>query len=199
MPLTKDRFTRVTQVLDYFQAPGLVDWKLRVGKAEANRVSKAALKVGTRVDDLIKTWASPTKKDGLEVVNAYESWTKFCMDYGVKHGSFETCQRFWNDEEELTGEPDIYIPTLGLVDLKCANRISNNYWLQLAKYKQNAYPDCTLPVWILRLDKDLGFYEFVSNVQAGVSIPYAISVFDGLHTAYRYYNPGGESDDGDNS
>lgn len=38
---------RVTEVLDYFQAPELVEWKMKVGKAEAGKISRMALKIGT--------------------------------------------------------------------------------------------------------------------------------------------------------
>ena len=45
---------RVTEPLNYFIEPWTLDWYCRVGKAKANRTKKSAMKIGTRVDELIK-------------------------------------------------------------------------------------------------------------------------------------------------
>lgn len=181
------RIVRVTAVLDYFQPPQLVDWKLRVGKAEAGRISRSAMKVGSRVDELIKTGADTTKKDSPEVKSALNAYLKWAVTY---NGPIVVPQKRVEKEIEgitLSGEPDI-IALDTLIDLKCANRISDKYWLQLAAY---AYlTDWTGPVGILRLDKTTESFQYVTKT---LSVEW--SVYLGLLKAYVYYTSG--DDDGD--
>ena len=64
----------VTEVLDYFIPKGLLDWYLKTGKKEAKRLSTVALKIGSRVDELIQEDITKgsyklSSKDSIDVKN----------------------------------------------------------------------------------------------------------------------------------
>ena len=60
---------RVTQVLDYFQPPELVAWRMREGNKSANKEMRDTEKVGTKIDTMIKSGAEQVPKDSIEVKN----------------------------------------------------------------------------------------------------------------------------------
>lgn len=180
----------VTEVIDYFQNPHLVAWKLKVGAKEAKRISTIALKTGSRIDELIQSDVKDGKyklssKDSIEVRNCMEAWECFKRDYSFKA---EECQEEVRDEEaKVLGHLDL----LGLdrlIDVKAASSIKDNYWVQTAKYSDIKFGGLVIPA-ILRLDKNLGTYQFIDILQAGVDQMECVRVFDGLLAAYRYYNP----------
>lgn len=178
---------RVTEPLYYFSEPWLVDWKLMVGKAEANRISKSSMKIGSRVDELIKTGEKPTKKDKPEVhscMQAFDKWrsiyTPLSLEIGVR--LFKSIE-----EVEVTGEPDIFVDDV-LVDIKCATKISPSYWIQVNMYRK--LQGETGKVGILRLDKTTGSYEYVVKDYD----PSLVNVWCGLMRAMVYFK--GESNDG---
>lgn len=184
------KVVRVTQVLDYFQPPNLVAWKLRTGNAEANRISRAAMKTGSRVDEIIKANLEPVKKDKPEVFSAFIAYKKWLAIYIPLEVKPQVRVEKEIEGIILSGEPDIIViddiepPTL--VDIKVATRISDKYWLQLAAYAW--LTDWTGPVGILRLDKATESYEYVTK---NLSVEWA--VYCGLLKAYLYY---GEDDNG---
>lgn len=210
------RTVRVTEVLDYFKHPWYVKWVMRVGLREANRVSKQALKIGTRIDEVIKSsvslpLATLSKKDTPEVfscLKAYEKWrVTYTVDhepsaiaplspivskvsYAVNYYGISTCKRV---EKEccgilLSGEPD-FIALGRLTDLKAAKKVSPSYWLQLAAYAW--LTDWQGEVAILRLDKTTESYEYLTK-----RLVDEWDVFRGLLMAYVYFTEGDE-DDGD--
>lgn len=178
----------VTTVLDYFQAPELVEWKLRIGKKEAKRISTVALKIGTRVDQMIQDDVQSkavklTAKDSIEVQNCWKAWLSFKQDYSPKVEGFQ--MELLEPANDLIGHLDL-LTDWGVIDVKCASSIKPNYWLQVSKYGQlvGVYSN----VAILRLDKNLGVYEYKTAEQVGVQPEQAVKVFNGLLDAYRYFN-----------
>ena len=174
---------RVTEVLDYFQAPELVAWKLRVGTKEAGRISREAIKIGTAVDEHIKVSPNAviaTTSRNLETRNciaAYHKWLNLYKPESVAVG-----ERFTVLNEypcEITGEPDLLIDGV-LTDIKCSKRISANYWLQVNVY---AHFLGYKRVAILRLDKESASYEYVVK-DYDKSL---VNVWLGLLRAYLYY------------
>ena len=149
---------RVTEVLNYFKEPWYVDWVCRVGKREANRVSKAAMKIGTRVDELIKSNGTPSSKDKPEVqcaMNAYAKWLHVYKPTLIVNG---TRHDTTIEGQEVSGEPDLFVDGV-LVDIKCSSKISPLYWVQVNMY---SYLTNHLGrVGILRLDKTTASYEYV--------------------------------------
>jgi hypothetical protein len=172
---------RVTEVLDYFATPGLVDWKVRVGKREANRISKQAMNIGTNVDEWVKAKVLGNKLPKLKTMEAetcvvaYKRWEK---DYSP---DLKVATRLYSDPYGITGEPDLYWGDV-VVDLKCSSGIRDSYWLQTAAYCKMAGKTDRA---ILRLDKTLGEYEY--KVKEGWMFDW--EVFQGLLNAYRFFNP----------
>src|SRR3990167_1869767 len=201
MPVTEEQraegWVSVTEVLDYFIPKGLLDWFLKTGKKEAKRLSTVALKIGSRVDDLIQQDIQTgsyklTAKDSIEVKNCMEAWKQFRSDYQPKDLS---CQIEVSDQQDkVMGHVDILTDNT-LIDVKCASSIKPNYWLQVSAYysmlDQELFNRIS-QVAILRLDKNLGTYQFMTIRQAGYSPTDCINVFGGLLSAYRYYQPKGQ-------
>ena len=57
--------------------PGLVAWKVKVGQKQAGIISRRAMKVGSRVDEIIKTGSKPDSKDSSEVRSCFEGFNKW--------------------------------------------------------------------------------------------------------------------------
>lgn len=199
-----DGWLSVTEVLDHFIAKGLLDWFLKTGKKEAKRLSTVALKIGSRVDELIQ--ADVTKgsyklssKDGIEVRNCMEAWEAFKRDYAPTITGVQIEVK--SDGDKLIGHTDL-VMNYRIVDVKCASSIKPNYWLQVSKYlhmyrdPETGEIDTEIDgIAILRLDKNLGTYQFMTHEQAEINIENCVKVFDGLLMAYRYYQPTAEKEE----
>ena len=200
MPTNKeqraDGWLSVTEVLDFFIPKGLLAWYLKTGAKEAKRLSTVALKIGSRVDELITQDIKDGKyklsiKDSLEVKNCMEAWEAFKKDYSPKFSHVQREVR--SDVDKVVGHIDL-ISSNHIIDVKCASSIKPNYWLQTAKYWEMAGADEYLGIAILRLDKNLGTYQFKTNIQAGIDIMECVLIFDGLIKAHRYYRPKGSEE-----
>lgn len=179
---------RVTEVLNFFKQEWYVKWVDKNGLAHCNRVGKAAMKVGSRVDELIKSGSPyPTKKDGIEVNNCINAYIKWKKTYNFGSEDIVNGSRLYKviDGQEVTGEPDIYVQGI-LVDIKCSSKISPDYWLQVNTYVM--LRGITSKVGILRLDKETGSYEYVVKDYD----PFCVNVWRGLMNAYVYYKGGSD-------
>lgn len=185
-----DGWISVTEVLDSFIPKGLLDWYLKTGKKEAKRLSTVALKIGSRVDELISQDVRSgsykiSSKDPIEVKNCLEAWESFKTDFNP---SFKGCQiEVKDDESKIIGHIDLVQDRI--IDVKCASSIKDNYWIQVSKYHQMFGRDVFYPPAILRLDKNLATYQYLTAEQAKVDVNQCIRVFDGLLEVYRFYNP----------
>jgi len=178
-------YISVTEVLDYFIPKGLLDWFLKTGKKEAKRLSTVALRIGSRVDELIQEEIANgsyklSPKDPIEVKNCMEAWGQFKYDYNpvINKSQLEVK----SESQKLVGHIDLVIGAT-VVDVKCSSSIKDNYWLQVAKYA-DMLPTDVDGVAILRLDKNLGTYQFSRRGD----VVELVEVFDGLLRAFRYYN-----------
>lgn len=175
---------RVSEVLEYFQDPHLVEWKIKVGKKEARRLSTMALKIGSRVDDLIKGRGHMEKNESQEVRNCMEAYHRWRMDYDPMSLMFP--ERLYDEDRQITGEPDcLWVAKNTLIDFKTSARVSWKYWLQLSAYASmlELLPE---KLAVLRLDKNLGEYQYLNNEEAGFDIQRGIEAFNGLLVAYRF-------------
>lgn len=188
-----DGWVSVTEVLDSFIPKGLLSWYLKTGAKEAKRLSTVALKIGSRVDeliqdDIVKGSYKLSAKDPIEVTNCMEAWKQFKQDYSPR--SLRTQIEVNDGLAKVTGHVDI-ITNNTLIDVKCASSIKDNHWLQVAAYysmlDQDMYSGIS-DIAILRLDKNLATYQFMTIRQAGHTPTECSRVFDGLLEAYRFYN-----------
>lgn len=182
---------RVTEVLDYFPEPELVSWKINVGKRNAYLQSKKALKVGTRVHELIhqeftKGVYKFKKDDCNEVRNCLSAWDKFKEHYNPKIISMEEEIQ----DDIVVGHRDAVVminDVKYIIDFKTSSALRSKYWIQVAKY-YGLSMDCD-DICLLRLDKNIAIYEFKTSKDVGFDINNGIKVFDGLLNAYLYFNP----------
>lgn len=152
---------RVSEILSAYQEPELIDWKIKKGKAEAYKISRKAMSIGTNVDKWIRADILGEKKPRLnseEAKTCIKAWKKFKEDYEVDLNELEAGERIFNDETGICGEPDIIWKKYDLViDIKCSSGIRTKYWLQTEWYARNLG---LLSKAVLRLDKNLGVYEY---------------------------------------
>lgn len=197
MPATKEQqaagWLSVSQVLDGYQEEGIIDWKIKVGKKEAKRIGTIALKIGTRIHELIEQdWKEGKYKfkttDPIEVRNCMAAWEQFKTDYRPEILNMET--EIKDEVNKIVGHRDALIKlndSLVVLDFKTSAQINRKHWVQVNKY---AEMDMFLDqVGVLRLDKNLGIYEYQQQ-------PYSeglVNVFDCMLVAHRYFNPNGES------
>jgi hypothetical protein len=157
---------------------------VRTGAKEAKRVSTVATKIGTRVHELIEQdfLGKPikfTSKDPDDVKNCIEGYNKWKEDFGFRIEEME--KEVLDSEAKVMGHYDIFGEST-LVDIKTSSRINPKMWLQVNKYAQMR-GGCN-NVAILRLDKNLGIYEFEKRAVDGR----CIEVFDAMLKTYRYFN-----------
>lgn len=175
-------FDRVSAILDTYQAPDLIDWKIRTGKKESRRISTVATKIGTNVDEYIKAEILGGKLPKLkspEAENCVRAWKKWLEDYGIKIESLKCGVRFFNEEKKITGEPDIIMPD-EVLDIKCSSSIRPNYWLQTQVYAEQLGLEYRS---ILKLSKTLGVYEYERRKVCQADT----DVFNALTVVYRYF------------
>ena len=176
-------YERVTRILDYFAPPELVSWKVRVGNKEANRVSKVALKFGTRVHSLIGTNGKLDKKDGEEVRNCMKAWSSWMADNNTE---FKNGVTLYDDVRQVAGTPDLLTDSW-LVDIKTSREVKPTHFAQLGGYA-SLLPNKPVLLAILRLDKQSGLYEYVTNEKIGMTVDQCISAFNYILGYYRFHN-----------
>lgn len=187
---------RVTEPLNYFKEPWYIDWVHKVGRTEANKIAKAAMKVGSKIDEIIKanTFDHVVLKSDEErnALLAFQKWKMVYQPKSIIPGTrlFATINGV-----EVTGEPDIFVDDV-LVDIKCSSKISPSYWVQVNMYaylRFKAKETSTLEsgkVGILRLDKVSGSYEYIVK-DFDIRL---VEVWMGLLNAYVYFK--GDEHDG---
>ena len=179
----------VTEVLDTFIPKGLLAWYLKTGAKEAKRLSTVAMKIGSRVDELIQQDVNTgsyklSAKDPIEIKNCMEAWESFKRDYQPKITATQVEVK--NNIQKVIGHTDLIWDRV--IDVKCASSIKDNYWIQVCKYDYDYEEKLEVPA-ILRLDKNLAIYEYKLLSSTKFNRVQCVRVFDGLLEAFRYYNP----------
>jgi hypothetical protein len=176
---------RVTESIDYFKPEWFTNWVLKVGKREANAISKKALKIGGRIDEIIRSGNyEADKKDTQEVKQSLKNFNAWRERYMVK--TIQPLSRIEETPIGLTGEADFYWQeTDTLIDFKSSKRVYPEYIFQLGGYKRLGFPGKRLAV--LRCDKDLDDFQFVTNEDIGMTIEQCIDAFESAFKHYKYY------------
>ena len=178
----------VTQVLDAYQEPGIVAWKLSVGKVKAEAISKEALAIGTEVDAFIrcdiKSQACDDTKSVDAVRNCMKGWAKFKLKYPEYVSQVEDIQVELT-KDDLMGHPDI-IHKLEVSDIKSGNSLTlrPKYCVQASKYALLAKKDRAA---IILLSKTNPNGAFLYMWWDGVLLQYfGQLVFDAFQTIFEY-------------
>jgi len=184
-------YDRVSAILETYQPPQLIDWKIKCGKREAKRISTIATKIGTNVDAWIRadiTGEKYPKLNSIEAENCVRAYQKWKEDYQIDVKKLKAGERFFNKDMMITGEPDILFPkTKTVIDIKCSGSIREMYWIQTEVYLANLKYEKKA---ILRLDKNLGVYEYEVRNYSDADW----DVFNALAVVYRYFKPDQRSD-----
>lgn len=177
--------TRVTEAVGYFKPDWYTDWVLKVGKREANAISKKALKIGKRIDEIIRSGVYEAhKKDNQEVKACLANFLKWKERKGIT--IIEPLERRTDEATGITGESDWFLPEIDtLVDFKSSKRISPENFFQLGGYKRLKFPGSR--VAILRCGKDPDDYEFKTNEDFGLTIEQCVDAFEATFKHYKYY------------
>lgn len=186
----------VTQVLDHYQEPELVDWKLSKGKVACEKISTEAKRVGSLVDEIIKAELQrreppPFDPKDIEVVNCLQAWQR----HKERHPDFVLTVTGIQTElivDDLVGHPDLEItePTRwGIVDIKTSKAIQPKHWTQTGKYRRmreqltpNPLPSF---IGILRLDKQTAQPEY-RIIDDPTILEYEAAVFDHYLATYQH-------------
>lgn len=194
----------VTEILDYFTEPELVAWKVKVGLTDANKISRLAAKTGTRVHELIQIdWKTGGYKlktaDNSEVRSCMEAWERFKRDYKPEIISMEDELR--HDYYKVIGHSDIKCVLNGTrrLDIKTSGEIRQKHWLQLGGYE---LCDPLFLSGVIRLDRNIGTYEYVASEDAGYCMMDLTDIYKKLIGVYDFFNQrsyGAESVTHDNS
>lgn len=176
---------RVSESLDYFKPEWYTKWVLKVGTKEANAISKKALKIGTRIDEIIRSGVyEPDKKDAQEVKQSLKNFNAWRDRYQVK--TIKPLSRIEDQSIGLTGEADFWWEeTDTLIDFKSSKRIYPEYIFQLGGYKRLGFVGKRLAV--LRCDKDLDEFEFRTNEDIGMTVEQCVDAFESSLKHYQYY------------
>jgi len=179
-------YDRLTKVLDFFQAPELIAWKVKTGQKEIRRIQSKALKMGTLVHGLIheefKEGAirimKSVPKEVLNCLTAYKAWK---VDWTPKIKSME--QTHFDELDRVGCTYDMELEDT-LVELKTSKYIDKKYWIQLAV--NNEVSRLRKPyVAVLRLDKEMGLYDY----QRQLAKFEWLDVFDAMLKVYRFMKP----------
>lgn len=192
------RYDRVTRVLDYFQTPEIVAWRIKVGKAAAGVVMRQAKRIGTLTHEYIEAVSDggkgkiPADIEAKTAIEAYEAWRKETI---LK--ILPANRLVYSHKDKLAGTFDDKYTDWKftyLVDYKVARAIRPAYFLQLGAYNY-CLDMMTEPIadklMVVRFDKTLGIYE--EQVQ-DYDPERQVKPFLGLLAAYRYFNQGGQGD-----
>ncbi len=126
-----------------------------------------------------------------------EAWTRFKQDYQPEIISMEDelkCHtRF------VLGHADLKAKIAGVVrrvDFKTSGSVRKHHWLQLGGYE---LLDPVGSSAILRLDRNIGTYEFLTNEVAGYEMAYLANLYANVIGLYdfhteRAYGTGGNDD-----
>ena len=177
---------RVTEALGFFKPEWYADWLLRVGKREANAISKKAQKIGTRIDAIIRSGVyEADKKDTQEVKQCLKNFLSWKERYMV--GTLRPLSRIEDGLIGLSGEADFYwVEQDTLIDFKSSKKISPEYIFQLGAYSRLGFPGKRLAV--LRCSKDFDDFEFKTNEDLGMSLEQCVDAFESAFKHYKYYN-----------
>lgn len=196
-------YDRVTHILKIISS-GLEEWYGEVGLKEAHRISREATGIGKRLHELIH-------EDTLRENILYEQKSVLKKKDSA---AVRNCWQAYLDWKRERG-----LPKNAVVDYKTSKQVRKEYWLQLIAYemafKKRAgifaehlvshetlrYAGTAdlivcgdesreLDLIIVRLDKDLGYYE---QAQCPYEKEDLIRVWRAVLATYRYMNEGEEN------
>ena len=198
------QYRRVTRLLDWLPNSALLDWKLRVGKTEANRIVRQAEKVGTEVDrlisaSLVRESVSLTSKQ-LPIQNclkAYQEWQLWNVPHADRILSIQTT--YYDEDAKIAGTPDL-VYDHEIIDWKCTSAIRQQHVFQVICYwhlvSLAGYP--IRQARIVRLDPQLATFEELVVKQYDPTVYAMINLLGQVEPMWKQLTgKGGENPHGD--
>lgn len=182
------RYDRVTSVLKTVRNPGLEEWRGRVGNREANKVSKDAALVGTKLHAVIQH--ALTNGSAVLPARCKEDQLTWCLKAFQEWVALRKPRPLWIEKRVFhshgfAGTVDL-IEDGVLTDWKTSRAMSDLYWLQLNAYAGAVTEFLRVPISrlrVVRLDKNIGvFEEEVRDTSKEL-----FQAFLGLHNFYRVW------------
>ena len=180
------KYDHVTEIIDYFKPPHLVNWMIK--NKDYEEIGEKAMSIGSRVDELcFKSWKELvliSKDEPKEVVSAMEAYTKWQIDYSDIFNDIQAMQEtVYYDDLGVAGTLDIRTSN-AIIDIKVSKSVRHANWIQVGMYNRKF----KLPkLYILRLSKETGNYSFV---ECPYPQEYLEELFMGRLVNYRYEKEG---------
>jgi hypothetical protein len=181
-------YDRVTRIIGYFVVPELCEWRVRVGNKAANLVMKKSGNFGTMIDSEIRAnWRNPSaRKPTFESKNCFRAWNDFVSAHDITDITFPPT--LFDDEEMVAGTPDIvWNGGKYLDDIKTTNSVKPSHFIQLGSYA-NKLPQKPERLGIIRLDKETGIYQYVTNIHLKLTVDECIMMWKSTLYNYRMYH-----------
>lgn len=137
------RLPSVTTVVGAKSKQSIMEWRNRVGDAEANRVSKIASGRGNRVHKLAERYLKDEKIDWIkEMPDAVKMFRSIIKEMQNINNIHYIEQALWSESIGLAGRVDLIAEwqgKLSIIDFKTSKRVKNeediqNYFAQCVSY-----------------------------------------------------------------
>lgn len=138
-----EAYPSVTTVLSDYNKKEIMEWRAKVGEAEANKVSRQATTRGTSVHSVIEKYLNNEDISGIEMMpNVKSIFHKMKVELDKIQNIHCLETRLFSHELKLAGQVDCvaeYKGELAVIDFKTANRLKSkdkigNYFMQGAAY-----------------------------------------------------------------
>lgn len=137
---TGNKYPSVTTVTGLLKKQSIIEWRKRVGEAEANRISSTAARRGTRIHSLAEKYLlnEAVNPDMFDI----EMWNKFKPILHNINNIYAVEQSLYSDHLEVAGTVDCiaeYNGRMSVIDFKTSKRIKHkdnihDYFMQCSAY-----------------------------------------------------------------
>jgi genome maintenance exonuclease 1 len=137
---TGNKYPSVTTVTGLLKKQSIIEWRKRVGEAEANRISSTAARRGTRIHSLAEKYLlnETVNPDMFDI----EMWNKFKPILHDINNIYAVEQSLYSDHLEVAGTVDCiaeYNGRMSVIDFKTSKRIKHrdsihDYFMQCSAY-----------------------------------------------------------------
>jgi genome maintenance exonuclease 1 len=137
---TGNKYPSVTTVTGLLKKQSIIEWRKRVGEAEANRISSTAARRGTRIHSLAEKYLlnETVNPDMFDI----EMWNKFKPILHNIDNIYAVEQSLYSDHLEVAGTVDCiaeYNGRMSVIDFKTSKRIKqrdniHDYFMQCSAY-----------------------------------------------------------------
>jgi len=137
---TGNKYPSVTTVTGLLKKQSIIEWRKRVGEAEANRISSTAARRGTRIHSLAEKYLlnETVNPDIFDI----EMWNKFKPILHNIDNIYAVEQSLYSDHLEVAGTVDCiaeYNGRMSVIDFKTSKRIKqrdniHDYFMQCSAY-----------------------------------------------------------------